>query len=153
MIEKSSAMSLPSGAWRRKPSGLWTRSASNGLTHCGPIGAPVLRSENGLIFQSRRVRQTCWDYRLQPEFITPYTPEQNGIIEWFFRSLKEGCIWQHVFQTSRRHGGLFETDCGGTTTKGLIRRWSAEVPPNTGRNKYLGGLIAGEHYNSSRYCP
>lgn len=64
-----------------------------------PIGAPVLRSDNGLIFQSRRFRQACRDYRLQQEFITPYTPEQNGLIERFFRSLKEECIWQHVFQT------------------------------------------------------
>jgi transposase InsO family protein len=37
------------------------------------------------------------DYRLTQEFITPYTPEQNGIIERFFRSLKEGCVWQHNF--------------------------------------------------------
>ena len=62
-----------------------------------PVGAPVLRSDNGLIFQSRRFRQACRDYRLQQEFITPYTPEQNGIIERFFRSLKEECVWQHVF--------------------------------------------------------
>jgi len=64
-----------------------------------PVGAPVLRSDNGLIFQSRRVRQACRDYRLQQEFITPYTPEQNGMIERFFRSLKEDCVWQHTFQT------------------------------------------------------
>lgn len=64
-----------------------------------PMGAPVLRSDNGLIFQSRRFRQACRDYRLQQEFITPYTPEQNGIIERFFRSLKEECVWQHTFQT------------------------------------------------------
>ena len=31
------------------------------------------------------------------EFITPYTPEQNGMIERFFRSLKEECVWQHNF--------------------------------------------------------
>jgi putative transposase len=48
------------------------------------FGAPVLRSDNGLIFQSRRFRQACRDYRLQQEFITPYTPEQNGMIERFF---------------------------------------------------------------------
>ncbi|MBL8037204.1 MAG: transposase, partial [Nitrospira sp.] len=41
----------------------------------------------------------CRDDRLQQEFITPYTPEQNGIIERFFRSLKEECVWQHTFQT------------------------------------------------------
>jgi putative transposase len=64
-----------------------------------PVGAPVLRSDNGLIFQSRRFRQACRDYRLQQEFITPYTPEQNGIIERFFRSLKEECVWQHAFLT------------------------------------------------------
>jgi putative transposase len=33
------------------------------------------------------------------EFITPYTPEENGIIERFFRRLKEECVWQHTFQT------------------------------------------------------
>lgn len=64
-----------------------------------PTNAPVLGSDNGLIFQSRRFRQACRDYRLQQEFITPYTPEQNGMIERFFRSLKEECVWQHTVQT------------------------------------------------------
>ncbi|MCS6316512.1 MAG: IS3 family transposase [Nitrospira sp.] len=64
-----------------------------------PVGAPVLRSDNGLIFQSRRFRQACLDYRLQQEFSTPYMPEQNGMIERFFRSLKEECVWQYTFQT------------------------------------------------------
>jgi putative transposase len=58
---------------------------------------PVVRSDNGLIFQSRRFRAACKDYHLRQEFITPYTPEQNGIIERFFRSLKEECVWQHSF--------------------------------------------------------
>lgn len=59
-----------------------------------PEGAtPVIRSDNGLIFQSRRFREACRHYRLQQEFITPYTPEQNGMIERFFRSLKEECVW------------------------------------------------------------
>ena len=63
-----------------------------------PAGdTPVLRSDNGLIFQSRRFRAACKDYRLRQEFITPYTPEQNGMIERFFRSLKEECVWQHTF--------------------------------------------------------
>ena len=65
-----------------------------------PTGAaPVVRSDNGLIFQSRRFRSACRDYRLRQEFITPYTPEQNGIIERFFRSLKEECVWQHRFES------------------------------------------------------
>ncbi len=58
---------------------------------------PLLRHDNGLIFQSRRFRQACRDYRLHQEFITPYTPEQNGLIERFFRSLKEEYVWQHRF--------------------------------------------------------
>jgi putative transposase len=63
-----------------------------------PAGdTPVLRSDNGLIFQKRRFRAACKDYRLRQEFITPYTPEQNGMIERFFRSLKKECVWQHSF--------------------------------------------------------
>src|SRR5664279_4185621 len=49
---------------------------------------PVVRRDNGLIFQSRRFQAALRDYRLRQEFITPYTPEQNGMIERFFRSLK-----------------------------------------------------------------
>ncbi|MBE3037607.1 MAG: transposase family protein [Chloroflexi bacterium] len=65
-----------------------------------PAGAtPVVRSDNGLIFQSRRFRAACRDYHLTQEFITPYNPEQNGIIERFFRSLKEECVWQHSFHS------------------------------------------------------
>jgi putative transposase len=60
---------------------------------------PVIRSDNGLVFQSRRFRAACRDYRLRQEFITPYTPEQNGMIERFFRSLKEECVWQHSFSS------------------------------------------------------
>jgi putative transposase len=59
------------------------------------VGASVLRSDNGLILQSRRVRQACQAFRLAQEFITPYTPEQNGIIERFFGASKKsvsGCM-------------------------------------------------------------
>lgn len=65
-----------------------------------PTGkSPVIRIDNGLIFQSRSFRSACRDYRLSQEFVTPYTPEQYGIIERFFRSLKEECIWQYNFQS------------------------------------------------------
>lgn len=49
-----------------------------------PAGAPVLRSDNGLIFKSRRFGQACRDYRLQEEFITPYPPEQTGSLSGSF---------------------------------------------------------------------
>jgi putative transposase len=60
---------------------------------------PIMRSDNGLIFQSRRFRTACAFYRLEQEYITPYTPEQNGLIERWFRSLKEECVWQHTFES------------------------------------------------------
>jgi putative transposase len=65
-----------------------------------PTGAtPVIRSDNGLIFQSKRFREACRQYRLTQEYITPYTPEQNGVIERFFRSLKEECVWLRSFRS------------------------------------------------------
>lgn len=76
-----------------------------------PTGTtPVVRSDNGLIFQSRRFRAACRDYRLSQEFITPYTPEQNGMIERFFKSLKEECTWLHNFRSF-------------TEARTAIRRW------------------------------
>jgi putative transposase len=39
---------------------------------------PVVRSDNGLIFQSRRFRAACRDYHLPQEFITPYTPNRTA---------------------------------------------------------------------------
>jgi putative transposase len=71
-----------------------------------PAGAtPTLRSDirdaqarrNGLIFTSKRFRAACTFYRLSQEFITPYTPEQKGLVKRFFRSLKEEGVWQHNF--------------------------------------------------------
>jgi putative transposase len=85
--------------------------------------APTLRSDNGLIFQSRRFRSACRDYHLKQEYITPYTPEQNGIIERFFRSLKEECVWQNRFedftQAKRAIGQWIEWYNGGRPHQSL----------------------------------
>ena len=48
------------------------------LRPAGPT--PVVRSDNGLIFQSRRFRAACRNYRLRQEFITPYTPEHRTLL-------------------------------------------------------------------------
>lgn len=59
----------------------------------------VLRSDNGLIFMARSYRRMARDYGLSQEFITPYTPEQNGVVERVIRTLKEECIWLHRFES------------------------------------------------------
>ena len=37
-------------------------------------------------------------YRLTQEYITPYTPQQNGMIERFFLTLKQECVWLQRFE-------------------------------------------------------
>ena len=68
-----------------------------GWTHGAPRGL-ILRHDNGLVFGSRAYRALVRDYGLQQEYITPYTPEQNGLCERFIRSFKEECAWLHSFQ-------------------------------------------------------
>lgn len=68
--------------------------------HLGRVPSPLLlRSDNGLVFTSRRYTATVRAYGLQQEFITPYSPEQNGLVERFIRSMKEECVWQHRFES------------------------------------------------------
>ena len=69
-----------------------------GLVYPGKEERPVLRSDNGKVFSSKRFVGRCKQYGLEQEFITPYTPEQNGMIERFFRSLKEECVWLNNFE-------------------------------------------------------
>ncbi len=56
-------------------------------------GNLTLRSDNGLVFGSKVFTAMAKKYGINQEYITPYTPEQNGMIERWFRSLKEECIW------------------------------------------------------------
>ena len=56
-----------------------------------------LRHDNGLVFGSKLYRRTVRDYGLRQEFITPYTPEENGLCERFIRSFKEEVAWIHRF--------------------------------------------------------
>lgn len=58
-----------------------------------------LRSDNGLVFLAKSYRKTVRDYGLSQEYITPYTPEQNGLVERVFRTLKEECVWLHRFES------------------------------------------------------
>jgi len=62
----------------------------------------VLRSDNGLVFGAKAFVNVARRYRLTQEYITPYTPQQNGMIERFFLTLKQECVWLHRFE-SRDH--------------------------------------------------
>ena len=59
----------------------------------------LLRSDNGLVFTSRSYTALVKSYGLKQEFITPYTPQQNGLVERMIRTLKEQCIHRHRFET------------------------------------------------------
>jgi putative transposase len=57
----------------------------------------TLRSDNGLVFGAKVFVSVVRHYGLEQKYITPYSPEQNGMIERFFLTLKQECVWQHRF--------------------------------------------------------
>ena len=60
-----------------------------------------LRSDNGLVFCSKTYTSLVKSYGLTQEFITPYTPQQNGMVERLIRTIKEQCIYHHRFENIR----------------------------------------------------
>ena len=68
----------------------------------------LLRSDNGLIFTSKRYMKLVGKYGLKPEYITPYSPQQNGVIERFMRTLKEECIWLKRFTSFHQARRIIE---------------------------------------------
>lgn len=66
----------------------------------GRVTEPLaLRSDNGLIFTSKHYTALVRSYGLKQEFIMPYCPQQNGLIERFIRTLKEQCIHCQRFES------------------------------------------------------
>ncbi|MFA0887637.1 MAG: integrase core domain-containing protein [Synergistales bacterium] len=59
----------------------------------------ILRSDNSLVFTSKRYTNTVRSYWLTQEFITPYTQKQNGIAARFIKILKEEFILQRRFES------------------------------------------------------
>ncbi len=59
----------------------------------------LLRSDNGLVFTSRSYTALVKSYGLRQEFITRYTPEQNGMVVRVIRTLKEQCAHQYRFES------------------------------------------------------
>jgi putative transposase len=62
----------------------------------------LLRSDNVLAFTGRSYSSLVNDYGLQQEFITPDSPEQNGMVERVIRTLKDQCLHRHRFETIQR---------------------------------------------------
>jgi putative transposase len=60
-----------------------------------------LRSDNGLVFTSRHYTKLVRGYGLKQEFITPHSPQQNGMVERLIRSLKEQCVHRQRFETEQ----------------------------------------------------
>jgi putative transposase len=68
--------------------------------HLGRVAKPfLLRSDNGLVFTSRSYTALVKSYGQQQEFITPYSPEQNGMVERVIRTLKDRCVHRHRCET------------------------------------------------------
>lgn len=67
-----------------------------GTLRSAPLGMR-LRHDNGLVFGSRQYRAVVSDYGLQQEYITPYTPQQNGLCERFIKTFKEELCWTQRF--------------------------------------------------------
>ena len=59
----------------------------------------MLRSDNGLVFTSRKYTALVKSYGLQQEFITPHCPQQNGMVERLIRTIKEQCVHRHRFES------------------------------------------------------
>lgn len=66
------------------------RNAPNGM---------LLRHDNGLVFGSRQYRAVVTDYGLKQEYITPYTPQQNGLCERFIKTFKEEFAWVRNYKS------------------------------------------------------
>ena len=69
-----------------------------GTLRSAPPGM-LLRHDNGLVFGSRQYRAVVRDYGLRQEYITPYTPQQNGLCERFIKTFKEEFGWCNRFTT------------------------------------------------------
>jgi putative transposase len=58
-----------------------------------------LRHDNGSIFLARHFVGTAQQLAITQEFIPRYSPEYNGVVERFFRTLKQECVWLHHFES------------------------------------------------------
>ena len=72
-------------------------------------GRFLLRSDNGLVFTSRKYIALVKSYGLQQEFITPHCPQQNRMMECLIRTIKEQCVHRYRFE-SLQHANWMLSD-------------------------------------------
>ena len=56
-----------------------------------------LRTDNGTQYTSNDFRKAVSVFGIKHEFIWKHTPEQNGHVESFHKTLKKEYLWQHEF--------------------------------------------------------
>lgn len=86
--------------WRISKSGKADVAAAaleDALIRRNPAPGLRLRSDNGLVFGSVKFTAVARKSGCRQEYITPYTPEQNGLIERWFKTLKTECVWLYNF--------------------------------------------------------
>jgi putative transposase len=79
---------------------------------------PVVRGDNGLIFPEPALSRHAARLPVAPGVYYSLPPEQNGIFERFFRSLKEECLRQYNFYNSSKLVWQFPAGFDGTMPNG-----------------------------------
>lgn len=78
-----------------------------------PIRDLELRSDNGCHYGSRVFREELRRLGINHTRTMINTPKGNAVIERFFRSLKQECVWQHQFESFQQ-------------AKEVVDRWISE---------------------------
>jgi transposase InsO family protein len=75
---------------------------------------------------------------------TPYTPEQKGMIERFFLSLKEECVWQYNFDSFERASQKIREWIRWYNQQRPHQALGYQSPLQFRKKSTAGGLISGE---------
>jgi hypothetical protein len=99
----------------------------------------------GLVFTSRSYTALARSYGLRQEFITPHSPEQNGMVERLIRTLKEQCAHRHRFETLQHASRVI-----GDWISFLAKAFKAAAAPSASRPPRCSGRDSG---CSGRFAP
>ena len=72
----------------------------------------TIRSDNGLVYCSRRFTQTRYLYGIKKDFILQHAPQRNGIVERLIQSVKEQCLWLYNFDNLEEARHALKAWCG-----------------------------------------